>query len=107
LAREIQPKGIRINPSTSDILPAREECVQQVNNVSSSEDMCPAYHHAYPHEGIVVVEGDRSRGNRLFFILLDFSLIIIVVLMQIANFCKQNYLAMTHVDNWWITFFVP
>jgi hypothetical protein len=55
--------------------------------------------HAYPHEGIVVVEGDRSRRNRLFFILLDFSLIIIVVLMQIANFCKQNYLAMTHVDN--------
>jgi uncharacterized membrane protein len=54
----------------------------------------------------VVVEGDRSRRNRLFLILLDFSLIIIVVLMQIANFCKQNYLAMTHVENWWITFFI-
>jgi hypothetical protein len=55
----------------------------------------------------MVVEGDRSRRNRLFLILLDFSLIFIVVLMQIANFCKQNYLAMTHVDNWWITFFIP
>jgi hypothetical protein len=42
----------------------------------------------------MVVEGDRSRRNRLFFILLDFNLSIIVVLMQIANFCKQNYLAM-------------